>query len=172
MSIFNSINDIVSKQLANVLMESLGLTGKGGPLSGILGGGGGGGGGGWGGHGQIPGSAGGGLIGWLGGLGSQAGGWLSGLFGGGAAAGFTPGFASMVGMGLATGTNYVPHDMLQLIHEGEAVVPKKYNPAAGGSGGSQMVSQSFHFAGPVDRRTAMQVGADAQRGLLAARRNL
>lgn len=29
------------------------------------------------------------------------------------------------------GTNYVPADMLALIHEGEAVVPKAYNPAAG-----------------------------------------
>jgi len=33
---------------------------------------------------------------------------------------------------LATGTNYVPQDMLSVLHEGEAVVPKKYNPAAAG----------------------------------------
>ena len=32
---------------------------------------------------------------------------------------------------LATGTNYVPKDLLAVLHEGEAVVPKKYNPAAG-----------------------------------------
>jgi len=30
------------------------------------------------------------------------------------------------------GTNYVPHDMDARIHEGEAIVPKQYNPAAGG----------------------------------------
>ena len=30
----------------------------------------------------------------------------------------------------AVGTNYVPQDMLALIHEGEAIVPKAYNPAA------------------------------------------
>lgn len=29
---------------------------------------------------------------------------------------------------LATGTNYVPQDMVAMLHEGEAVVPKKYNP--------------------------------------------
>lgn len=33
---------------------------------------------------------------------------------------------------LATGTNYVPKDMLAMIHKGEAVVPKEYNPAADG----------------------------------------
>ena len=32
----------------------------------------------------------------------------------------------------AVGTNYVPRDMLAMIHEGEAVVPKAYNPAASG----------------------------------------
>jgi hypothetical protein len=30
------------------------------------------------------------------------------------------------------GTNYVPQDMFAYLHEGEAVVPKKYNPAAAG----------------------------------------
>lgn len=33
---------------------------------------------------------------------------------------------------LATGTNYVPEDTLAMIHEGEAVVPKKFNPYANG----------------------------------------
>ena len=33
---------------------------------------------------------------------------------------------------LAVGTNYIPQDMLAYLHEGEAVVPKKYNPAAAG----------------------------------------
>ena len=35
--------------------------------------------------------------------------------------------------GFAAGTNYVPRDMLAQIHEGEAIVPKAYNPAAGGT---------------------------------------
>lgn len=33
------------------------------------------------------------------------------------------------------GTNYVPRDMVAQIHEGEAIVPKPYNPAAGGFDG-------------------------------------
>ena len=35
---------------------------------------------------------------------------------------------------LATGTNYVPQDMVAQIHEGEAIVPKAYNPYANGGG--------------------------------------
>jgi hypothetical protein len=31
------------------------------------------------------------------------------------------------------GTNYVPRTMLAQVHEGEAIVPRAYNPAAGGS---------------------------------------
>lgn len=34
---------------------------------------------------------------------------------------------------LATGTNFVPQDMLAMLHEGEAVVPRAFNPAAGGA---------------------------------------
>lgn len=34
---------------------------------------------------------------------------------------------------LATGTNYVPGDTLAMLHKGEAVVPKQYNPSAGGT---------------------------------------
>ena len=35
---------------------------------------------------------------------------------------------------LATGTNYIQREGLAYLHEGEAVVPKKYNPAIGGYG--------------------------------------
>lgn len=47
-------------------------------------------------------------------------------------------FASTAIPKFDVGTNYVPKDMLAMIHEGEAIVPKAYNPAANagmGSGG-------------------------------------
>jgi hypothetical protein len=63
-----------------------------------------------------------------------AGNLLSSLFGsdgGGADFAANP-FAAVA---LADGTNYVPRDGFPAtLHEGEAVVPKKYNPAAGGQG--------------------------------------
>lgn len=37
------------------------------------------------------------------------------------------------------GTNYVPRDTLAMLHEGEAVVPRAYNPAAGGGLGEDSV---------------------------------
>ena len=48
---------------------------------------------------------------------------------------------TMLALGLdvpqfAVGTNYVPRDMLARIHEGEAIIPKAYNPAAGNGMGN------------------------------------
>lgn len=34
--------------------------------------------------------------------------------------------------GMATGTNFIPQDMLAYLHKGEAVVPAQYNPVVGG----------------------------------------
>ena len=47
---------------------------------------------------------------------------------------------------LATGTNYVPQDMFAYLHEGEAVVPKKYNPAAGGGFYADELEQAVYRA--------------------------
>lgn len=43
--------------------------------------------------------------------------------------------------GFAVGTNYVPQDMIAQIHEGEAIVPKAYNPAAGGQNNAELVAE-------------------------------
>ena len=39
----------------------------------------------------------------------------------------------------AVGTNMVPRDMLAMVHKGEAIVPKAYNPAAGGGDMSEKI---------------------------------
>jgi hypothetical protein len=98
------------------------------------------------------------------GSGSQGGGVLGSVLG---AIGLGGG-----GVHLATGTNYVPYDGMQAtLHKGEAVVPAKYNPAAGGRGGVPLVLHQ-HFPNGTDTRTmnqaALQAGAALQR---AQRRN-
>lgn len=52
---------------------------------------------------------------------------------------------------LATGTNYVPRNMVALLHEGEAVVPKRYNPAAGGAGVGFQITNAPQIT--IDART-------------------
>lgn len=42
---------------------------------------------------------------------------------------------------LATGTNEIPNEGLYHLHPGEAVVPKKYNPALGNGGNDEMVAK-------------------------------
>lgn len=44
---------------------------------------------------------------------------------------------------MATGTNYIPYDgFLARLHKGEAVVPEKYNPAAGGGQAAQPITMN------------------------------
>jgi len=52
------------------------------------------------------------------------------------------------GTKLATGTNYVPYDGFRaVLHRGEAVVPARYNPAAGGMGGASVVIYQTNHIG-------------------------
>ncbi len=42
---------------------------------------------------------------------------------------------------LATGTNYIPKEGIYHLHEGESVVPKKYNPNANGGNNTNTTAQ-------------------------------
>lgn len=56
----------------------------------------------------------------------------------------------------AVGTNYVPRNMIAQIHEGEAIVPKRFNPWAGGSGAGAGITVNQNVTVKIDAR------ADAQ----------
>lgn len=124
---------------------------------------------------QIVGTSGtGGLFGTLlGGLGSLLGGGVPVGNGTGA----TGDFARFDrGLPMATGTNYVPYDgMKATLHEGEAVIPKRYNPAAGGSPvGGTRVALTYAPNVRIDARTdqaqvqqlVAQANAEGQRQML------
>lgn len=51
---------------------------------------------------------------------------------------------------LATGTNYVPQDTLAYIHQGEAVVPKKYNPYLGLRGFENTLQDQINSMGTLN----------------------
>jgi hypothetical protein len=51
------------------------------------------------------------------------------------------------------GTNYVPRNMLALVHEGEAITPKRYNPAAGGGGDNRGVESRLDRLAQSHRET-------------------
>jgi len=71
----------------------------------------------------------------------------------------------------AIGTNYVPADGYAYIHEGEAVVPKKYNPAAGSTASAQTqpAGDTYHFHGNMilpnvtNQSTARELFAEFQK---------
>jgi hypothetical protein len=101
-------------------------------------------------------------------------GFLGNLFKSGAKAlgSFGSSFFSPSG-GAATGSNMLERDMITLVHKGEAIVPKQYNPAAGGSGGRAItVNINQTFGQNTSRQTTAQAAADARRALEAGARNL
>lgn len=74
--------------------------------------------------------------------------------------------------GMATGTNLVPRDMIVKVHRGEAIVPARYNPAAGGAG-SGMRAPSITQVFNVDARADVaQMQALAAQGAAAAVRTV
>jgi phage-related minor tail protein len=64
---------------------------------------------------------------------------------------------------LDTGTNYVASDGLAYIHKGEAVIPKAYNPAAGGAyGGGITINVNAAY---VDREAVSRLATEINREL-------
>ena len=81
---------------------------------------------------------------------------------GGLTGGIMPKFPSF-----DVGTNYVPNDMIAQIHEGEAIVPKEFNPAAFGgvkTDDAQIASLVVSLTTEVQRLQAIvKAGNDEQR---------
>ena len=96
-------------------------------------------------------------------VGGRIGSWLSGLFGGGGGGAGAIGNmgAGFVVPGFAVGTDYVPRDMLAMVHEGERITPKAFNPATGGRAGPAVINQTINISAPggIDRSTAGQLAA-------------
>lgn len=83
--------------------------------------------------------------------------------------------ASLFSGGAATGSNLLERDMITLLHKGEAVIPKQFNPAAGGSAvGGRPITVTINqtFGQNTSRQTTAQAAADARRALEAGARNL
>ena len=94
----------------------------------------------------------GGLIGLVGGI--VGGGMSVDTSGIGIGSGRTDGFIGLPTRGgMASGTNYVPRDMIVKVHRGEAIVPARYNPDAGGAAGGRTVN----FAPVINVNGAMGV---------------
>jgi hypothetical protein len=109
---------------------------------------------------------------------------VAGLFGGGTSAGaaigslgglsgagsdVTYGFQNLT-VGMADGINLIPHDAIVKVHAGEAIQPKKYNPAAGGALPQQLppINITMQIDARTDAAQIAQVADQATRNAVRA----
>lgn len=59
------------------------------------------------------------------------------------------------------GTNYVPADTLALVHAGEAIVPRQYNPSAGGADNAELLAEIRHLNERIARMEAHMASTSA-----------
>jgi hypothetical protein len=88
--------------------------------------------------------------GWNAGMGDKYMGWAQGTTNAWATANGYPAFAQ--------GINYLPHDTMAMLHEGEAVIPKvynPYNPNATGAGNARLESLVQGLTAEVQRLQAI-----------------
>lgn len=70
--------------------------------------------------------------------------------------GWTNSWAAQNGLpAFASGTNYVQRDMIAQIHEGEAIIPKAYNPAIGNNGNTRLENLVEGLTAEVQRLQAI-----------------
>ncbi len=91
--------------------------------------------------------------------------------GGGYATNQTGGSLPTAG-GAATGTNFVERDMMTILHKGEAVIPKAFNPAAGGGMGGPTVIVNAPPGTQVDRQESRNDGQTLELWLSMAERRV
>lgn len=114
-------------------------------------------------------NAGSGSLGSLGGLFDSFGSWFKGW--GGTESLTIP--TDVPGMSLAVGTNRIPADGWKYLHEGEAVLPKPFNPWAGGGGGGMGQNVTINSTvvmngGGADSRADLQRMLDQRDAVLKA----